>query len=146
VLRNRLVQASTHSETFRLAFQWAKWDFVADSKEVIKTMKQILAAWKHIDRNNVAAAFSVIPGLGHLYKHHYLAGFGILTLGNVLVAFISALLFFATLGLSILIVPAVWVAAIALSAYMASDEHGMHPWLHVWDYHWAEFLHRTRKA
>ncbi len=28
---------------------------------------------------------SVIPGLGHLYKHHNLAGAGILILGNALV-------------------------------------------------------------
>lgn len=109
-------------------------------------MKETLAAWKRVDRNYVAVALSVIPGLGHLYKHHYLCGAGILFLGNLLVAFISALLFFATLGLSLIVVPAVWVASVAVSAYMASDEHGMHPWLHVWEYHWAEFFHGTRKT
>ena len=109
-------------------------------------MKEILEAWRRVDRNKVAIALSVIPGLGHLYKHHYLAGFGILVVGNVLVAFVSALLFFATLGLSVIVIPAAWVAAIATSAYMASDEHGHHPWLHVWNYHWADFIHRTRKA
>ncbi len=109
-------------------------------------MNEILAVWKRVDRNYVAVALSVIPGLGHLYKHHYLAGAGILFLGNLLVAFISALLFFATLGISLIVVPAVWAAAVAASAYMASDEHGMHPWLHVWEYHWAEFFHGTRKT
>ena len=109
-------------------------------------MKEILDAWKTVDRNKIAIVLSVIPGLGHLYKHHYLAGFGILTLGNVLVAFISALLFFATLGLSVIIVPAVWFASIAGSAYLASDEHGHHPWLHVWEYHWADFIHGVKKA
>jgi hypothetical protein len=106
-------------------------------------MKEIINAWKRVDRNNVAVVLSIVPGLGHLYKHHYLAGIGMLTIGNLLVAFISALLFFATLGLSVIVVPAVWVAGVACSAYMASDEHGMHPWLHVWEYHWGEFLDRT---
>lgn len=109
-------------------------------------MKEILAAWKKVDRNMVAAVLSLVPGAGHLYKHHYLAGFGILTLGNVLVAFIAALMFFATLGLSVILLPALWVVAVAYSAYMASDEHGMHPWLHVWEYHWASILHPTRKV
>ena len=109
-------------------------------------MNVILNAWKRVDRNKIAVAMSVVPGLGHLYKHHYLAGFGILTVGNVLVAFISGLMVFGTLGLSLLVVPAAWFAGVACSAYMASDEHGHHPWLHVWEYHWADMLHKWRKA
>lgn len=109
-------------------------------------MKEIIDAWKTVDRNKIAALMSVVPGLGHLYKHHYLAGFGILTVGNVLIAFVTALLAFATLGMSLIIVPLAWLAAIASSAYMASDEHGHHPWLHVWEYHWTDFLHRIKKA
>lgn len=109
-------------------------------------MKEILDAWRRVDRNKVAIGLSVIPGLGHLYKHHYLAGFGILTVGNVLVAFVSALLAFGTLGTSLLLIPAAWVAGIAAAAYMASDEHGHHPWLHVWNYHWSDFSRRFRKA
>jgi len=107
-------------------------------------MKELLDAWRRVDRNKVAAALSLIPGLGHLYKHHYLAGFGILTVGNVMIGFIATLMALGTLGLSIILVPAVWLAAIACSAYMASDEHGHHPWLHVWNYHWSGFLHRTK--
>lgn len=109
-------------------------------------MKELIDAWKTVDRNKVAAVLSVIPGLGHLYKHHYLAGFGILTIGNVLMAFIAGLLSLGTLGVSLLVVPAVWFAAVAYSAYMASDEHGHHPWLHVWEYHWADFFRRFRKS
>lgn len=109
-------------------------------------MKELLEAWKRVDRNKLAAALSVIPGLGHLYKHHYLAGLGILTLGNVLIGFIAGLLVFGTMGVSLLLVPTIWIATIAWSAYMASDEHGHHPWLHVWNYHWAELFHRTIKA
>lgn len=97
-------------------------------------MKELIKAWKSVDRNMIAALLSVFPGLGHLYKHHYLAGFGILTAGNVLMVFITLWLAFATLGLALILVPALWVAGVAYSAYMASDEHGMHPWLHVWEY------------
>lgn len=100
----------------------------------IIAMKEILDAWKTVDRNMVAIVLSVIPGLGHLYKHHYLAGFGILFVGNVLIVFIAGLASLGTLGTSLILVPAAWFAGIACSAYMASDEHGHHPWLHVWRY------------
>jgi hypothetical protein len=109
-------------------------------------MKEILEAWRRVDRNKIAIALSVIPGLGHLYKHHYLAGFGILIVGNILVMFIAGLLVFGTFGASLMLVPAAWVAGIAASAYMASDEHGHHPWLHVWNFHWSDLIHRTRKT
>ena len=109
-------------------------------------MKELIDAWRRVDRNKLAMALSVIPGLGHLYKHHYLAGFGILTVGNVVIGFISVLMALGTLGLSMLVVPAAWITGIAYSAYMASDEHGHHPWLHVWNYHWADWLHRFRKV
>lgn len=109
-------------------------------------MKELIDAWKNVDRNKVAALLSVIPGLGHLYKHHYLAGFGILIVGNVLMAFVTGLLSFATLGMSLIIVPAMWFAGVAYSAYMATDEHGHHPWLHVWEYRWTHFRGRSKKA
>jgi hypothetical protein len=51
-----------------------------------------------------------------------------------------------TFGVSLFAVPLIWIAAVGWSAYMASDEHGHHPWLHVWNYHWADFIHRTKKA
>jgi hypothetical protein len=108
-------------------------------------MKEVIEVWKTVDRNKVAILLSLVPGVGHLYKHHYLAGFGILTLGNVLVAFIAALLALGTFGISLVIVPGLWFSGIACSAYMASDEHGHHPWLHVWNYHWGGFLKRCQK-
>ncbi len=95
-------------------------------------MKELIDAWKQVDRNKIAALLSVFPGLGHLYKHHYLSGIGIMTAGNVLMVFITLWLSIATLGLALIVVPALWFAGVAYSAYLASDEHGMHPWLHVW--------------
>ena len=107
-------------------------------------MKELFDAWKSVDRNKIAMLLSVIPGLGHVYKHHYLSGIGIMTAGNVLMVFITLWLAIATLGLALIVVPAVWIAGIAYSAYLASDEHGMHPWLHVWEYRWnrSRVLHK----
>lgn len=109
-------------------------------------MNALVEAWKNVDRNKLAAVLSVVPGLGHLYKHHYLSGFGILIAGNVLIGFIAGLLAFATLGFSLVVVPAAWMAGVGYAAYMASDEHGHHPWLHVWEYHWRGWLERLRKS
>ncbi len=99
-------------------------------------MKELYEAWKSVDRNKIAALLSVIPGLGHLYKHHYLSGIGIMVAGNALMIFITCLLAFATVGAALVVIPALWVAGITYSAYMASDKHGMHTWLHVWEYRW----------
>lgn len=105
-------------------------------------MKELYEAWKHVDRNVVAAAMSLVPGLGHLYKHHYLAGFGILVMGNVLIGFVAVLMALGTFGASLLLVPMLWITAVGWSAYMATDEHGHHPWLHVWEYHWSGLTNR----
>lgn len=108
-------------------------------------MKELLDAWKEVDRDKVAALLSVFPGLGHLYKHHYLAAAGIMIPGNVLMLFVALWLTIATLGLSLIVVPALWFAGIAGSAYFATDEHGMHPWLHVWDFRRAKVKMLSRK-
>jgi len=109
-------------------------------------MKEILDAWNQVDRNKVAALLSVFPGLGHLYKHHYLSGLGIMTAGNLLMVFIALWLSIATLGTSLIFVPALWFAGVAASAYYATDEHGMHPWLHVWNYRRARLKMLAKKA
>lgn len=108
-------------------------------------MKELLEAWKNVDRNTVAALMSIVPGLGHLYKHHYIAGLGIMTAGNVLMIFIAVWLALATVGLSLIVVPVLWVGGVAYSAYLASDEHGMHPWLHVWEYRFRKRPQRPLK-
>ena len=76
-------------------------------------MHELLNAWNKVDRNKVAAAMSVVPGLGHLYKHHYLQGLGLLVIGNVLILFISGLLSLGTFGLSLVVVPLLWFAGVA---------------------------------
>ena len=85
-----------------------------------------------LDRNKIAAILSILPGLGHLYKHHYTTGIGLLVAGNLITGFISALLALGTFGLSILIVPLVYITAVAASAYALPDWHGHHHYLHPW--------------
>lgn len=74
---------------------------------------------------------SVIPGLGHLYKHHYLSGLGFLIGGNILVGFVSVLMMLSTFGLSLLVIPA-YIAGVAAAAYQLPDWHGHHHYLHPW--------------
>ena len=95
-------------------------------------MKELFNTGKTIDRNKIAFLMSVIPGLGHIYKHRYLSGFGILIAGNALVVLIAAMLTLTTLGLSLIIVPAAWGANVAYSAYMVSDKHGQHRERFIW--------------
>ena len=66
------------------------------------------------EHNVVAAALSlVLPGLGHMYKGHYGAGFGIL-------------LSLATLGLG-LIIPVCFWAMTGVCAYYSEDRRAHHP-------------------
>jgi hypothetical protein len=88
-------------------------------------MKELIEAWRAVDRDKIAALLSVLPGAGHVYKHHYLAGAGILTIGNALAAFVAAWLSLATFGLSLIVVPVAWVAGVAAAAYLAPDRHGV---------------------
>lgn len=84
------------------------------------------------ERNKVAAALSILPGLGHLYKHHYVSGVGLLVGGNIMTGFVSVLMALGTFGLSILIIPTLYIAAVAASAYALPDWHGRHHYLHPW--------------
>lgn len=95
-------------------------------------MKEFVEAWKGVDRNKVALLLSIVPGGGHLYKHHYGSGIGILTGGNLLMAFVAALLGIATAGASLVVVPLLWWAGVAISAYGIEDRHGKHHYLHPW--------------
>ena len=95
-------------------------------------MKEFVEAWKRVDRDKVALLLSVIPGAGHLYKHHYAAGFGLLIGGNLLVVYIALILAIATLGLSLFVVPLVWWTGVAISAHGIEDWHGKHQYLHPW--------------
>lgn len=109
-------------------------------------MNAISEAWSRLERDKLAAALSLVPGLGHLYKHHYLQGIGLLVVGNVLVGFLAVLMALGTFGMSLVLMPLAWMAGVAYSAYMASDEHGHHPWLHVWKYRWGGWLKHRKSS
>ena len=83
------------------------------------------------DRNIIAALLSILPGLGHLYKHHYLSGFGLLIGGNILVGFVSILMTLSTFGFSLFALP-FYIVAVAGAAYALPDWHGHHHFLHPW--------------
>ncbi len=95
-------------------------------------MNEILQAWRSVDRNKLALALSIVPGAGHLYKHHYAAGIGILIGGNLLALFVALLLGLATFGVSLVVVPLAYVTVVAVSAYYAPDWHWHHTYLHPW--------------
>ena len=84
------------------------------------------------ERNLFAAILSVIPGVGHLYKHHYLAGSMILIGGNLLMVFVAALLSLATFGIALIVVPVAYIMGIAWAAHELPDWHGRHTYLHSW--------------
>lgn len=84
------------------------------------------------DRDKIAAVLSIVPGLGHLYKRHYVDAMAIFWVGIPLTAFISAWLAFATFGLSLLVVPALFILGTAFSAYRIEDKSGTHDFLHPW--------------
>jgi hypothetical protein len=46
----------------------------------------------------------------------------------------------------LIVVPALWCAGVAYSAYLATDEHGAHPWLHVWNYRRAKLKMLAKKS
>ena len=84
------------------------------------------------DRDWIAAVLSVVPGVGHLYKHHYLAGAGILIGGNLLMVLVTALLSLATFGVALVVVPVAYVMGVAWAAHELPDWHGHHAYLHPW--------------
>lgn len=95
-------------------------------------MNESIHALNSEDRNRIAALLSLLPGLGHLYKHHYLSGVSLLIGGNIVTGFVSVLMALGTFGLSILIIPAAYIAAVAAAAYTLPDWHGHHHFLHPW--------------
>lgn len=76
-------------------------------------------------RRRVAAALSIVPGLGHLFKGHVVMGLLFLLIGAPVVIFISLLLILGTAGLS-LVVPVIYWIAVAAHAFAAEDLRAKH--------------------
>ncbi|HWB59773.1 MAG TPA: hypothetical protein VG733_09780 [Chthoniobacteraceae bacterium] len=90
--------------------------------------KTILSNLKR-DRDVVAAALSVVPGLGHIYKGYYAVGLAILVLGAPLMIWIGVLLSLATIGVG-LITPAIAWGLVATDAYYRKNRR-RHHWFGV---------------
>jgi hypothetical protein len=87
-------------------------------------------------KNGIAAALSVVPGLGHIYKGHFATGLIWLFFGMPLAIWIGILLGLATAGIGLLF-PIVCWAALAFDAYYEKDlrshhHHFLPPELPAW--------------
>jgi hypothetical protein len=78
------------------------------------------------DRDIIAAISSIIPGLGHIYKGHYLAGIFIMVLGVPIGVMVGIFLSLATAGIGVL-VPVLFWAMVVVHAYYAVDYRKKHP-------------------
>jgi len=74
-----------------------------------------------LNRDLTAAYLSILPGLGHLYKHQWRTGLAIMTIGNIVAGLVTGLMFFATLGVGGIVLPVLWVAWVAYDAYSEPD-------------------------
>ena len=74
-----------------------------------------------MNRDLTAAYLSVVPGLGHLYKHQFQSGLLILTAGNMIAGLVTGLLGFATFLVGLVVVPVLWIGWAAYDAYHVED-------------------------
>lgn len=80
--------------------------------------------------NKIAALLSIVPGLGHIYKGHYEAGFLWMFLGMPFALWIGIILSLATAGVGLLFPILCW-AALAWDAYNEKNRRHHHliaPW------------------
>src|SRR5712691_4494040 len=70
--------------------------------------------------NEIAALLSIVPGLGHVYKGHFAAGFIWMFVGMPVALWIGILLSLATAGIGLLVPIACW-ATLAVDAYCEGD-------------------------
>ena len=70
--------------------------------------------------NEIAAALSIVPGLGHIYKGHYEAGLLWMFFGMPIAIWIGILFGLATAGIGLLFPVLCWVG-LAWDAYNEKD-------------------------
>ena len=73
----------------------------------------------------IAALLSIIPGLGHIYKGHYAAGFLWMLFGMPMAIWVGLLLGLATAGFGLLVPIVCWIA-VAFDAYNEKDRRRHH--------------------
>lgn len=75
--------------------------------------------------NITAALLSIVPGLGHIYKGHFVAGLIWLVFGMPIAIWVGILLGLATAGIGLLFPIMCWLA-VALDAYNEPDRRRHH--------------------
>ena len=78
-----------------------------------------------VETNRIAAALTLVPGLGHVYKGHFAAGFVWMFLGMPIALWTGILLSLATAGVGLLI-PLICWGALGLDAYYEKDRRSHH--------------------
>jgi TM2 domain-containing membrane protein YozV len=78
--------------------------------------------------NEIAAVLSIVPGLGHIYKGRFAAGFFWMFVGMPIAIWIGILLGLATAGVGLLFPIACWIA-VAVDAYGERDRRKHHRFL-----------------
>jgi TM2 domain-containing membrane protein YozV len=80
-------------------------------------------------QNMIAVVLSILaPGLGHIYKGHFAAGFIWMFVGIPLALWIGLLFSLATGGIGLIFPLACWTA-VAVDAYSEKDRRRSHHWL-----------------
>ena len=77
------------------------------------------------DTNRIAAALSIVPGLGHVYKGHFAQGFVWMLLGMPVAVWAGILLSLATAGAGLFLPVLCWVA-LGIDAYYEKDRRNHH--------------------
>jgi hypothetical protein len=96
----------------------------------VNTLSTPLSREAEHAQNAIAALLSIVPGLDHIYKGHFEAGFLWMFLGMPMAVWIGILLGLATAGIGLLFPILCWVA-LAFDAYNEEDRRHHHltsPW------------------
>ncbi len=103
------------------------------NKEVINmhTLSTPLSKEEKHANNEIAALLSIVPGMGHIYKGHYEAGFLWMFLGMPLAIWIGILFGLATAGIG-LIFPILCWGGLAWDAYNEKDRRHHHHLTSAW--------------
>lgn len=91
----------------------------------VKTLSTPLSKEEKHAHNEIAAVLSIVPGLGHIYKGHYEAGFLWMLLGMPIAIWIGILFGLATAGIGLLFPILCW-AALVWDAYNEKDRRHHH--------------------
>ena len=75
--------------------------------------------------DEIAAALSIVPGLGHIYKGHYQMGLFLMFLGMPIAIFVGIISILGTAGVGLLFPIGCW-AALAYDAYGKKDRRHHH--------------------